>query len=123
MHRTLGSVTMLLGILIVLATAAYGYTVGISTPTSSAGYGSTTIAGYDVAEVHYTVANVNTLLVTSIEFKLDKPANVAKARFQLNDSSLTAWSFPCALSGGVWTCTVPPTDISLIVRLDVLAYQ
>jgi len=104
-------------LLFVLAGATYAFAADNTVADSFAGDGEGGISGYDVTNIHYTLA-VNPENIGSVSFELDELASEVQISF--DDTNF----FDCRLAAGVWTCTVD-SDVSVLSAesLRVIAVQ
>ncbi len=120
---------VVLAIIAIMATAAYGFAASNTVNPSHAGDGSGAISGYTVSKVHYTMDTINPANVSGVSFELDQPANTAQVRFGTGAGPFT-WSgtYSCnpvtAAPDTQWTCPVNVNDhitVASITQLDVAA--
>lgn len=115
----------LLGAVILLSLAAYGFAAANTVPTSSAGDGQGTISGYTVSGVTYTLNSTTPSTIDSVSFTItpaaggNAPATV-KAKLV---SSGSTW-FSCTNSSGTsWSCALTGVSASAADELRVVAAQ
>jgi hypothetical protein len=126
--RVINRRTAVLGLLLViLATAGFGFAASNTVDQSSAGDGSTAISGYDIENIDYTLAGDPTLL-SSVSFDLNGGVgdpDVGEVKVQLNSLVPGQW-FDCTGGGvgTVYTCaingsvTVAAADIFRVVAVQ-----
>ncbi len=121
---------VVLAVIAIMATAAYGFAASNKFDTNkggTAGDGAGKISGYTVSNVHYTMNTGNPALITSAAFHLDSDATSATVRFA--DSSGTFGNvYSCSPTSGPtpsqdWTCDVSAgaITVSSVSQIDVAA--
>ncbi len=108
--RVINRRTAVLGLLLViLATAGFGFAASNTVESSSAGDGATTISGYAIADIDYTLAG-DPSTIQSVSFTLNGGVgdpDVGDVKVKLDSTVANQW-FDCT-GGGVgttYTCTV-----------------
>lgn len=114
---------VMLAVLAILATAAYGFAASNTVGASRAGDGSGAISGYHVTAVAYTLDSSNPTLIAGVSFTTNAAATNVKAQL----TAAGAW-YPCTTSDGTsWTCTAASsgdeTAVSAADSLRVVAVQ
>lgn len=100
-----------------LATSAYAFTAGVSfSGTNAAGDGSSTVGGYSVSGVTWTLAS-NPANVDSVAFTISS----STAAVQVSVDGGSSWT-TCGNSGGSVTCDFSPDPtVASITALMVVA--
>ncbi len=94
---------VILAIIAIMATAAYGFAASNTVPTSRAGDGSGQISGYKVSGIHYTMDNASPANISAVAFTLNQPASTVQVKLM---SSGDTWH-ACSPTG---SATAPATD-------------
>ncbi len=89
---------VVLAIIAIMATAAYGFAASNTVDPSHAGDGQGTISGYNVSNIKYTMDTANPADISGVDFTLDQTANSAQVRFGTGAAAPYTWS-------GTYTCT------------------
>jgi hypothetical protein len=103
-----------------LATASYAVTAANTVPATSAGSGASTISGYVVSNVQYSLNASAPANVDAVTFTLDAAATTGKAKLV---SSTTSY-YACTNTSGLnWSCatTSPQATVAASNELSVLA--
>ena len=116
---------VLVGVTLLLATAAYGFAAGNDLQETGAGDGQKAISGYDITGVTYTLNATNPVNIDKVTFNI-APSDGAKAptdvRVKLVQGSST-W-FDCELdTGTTWDCTITGVTSSAVDELRVVAAE
>jgi hypothetical protein len=106
-----------------VGSAAYAYSASNSMPASapSAGLGSSSISGYTVSGVSYTLNATNPQNIDQVAFTISpSTATTVKARL----SSSGSW-YACTNTAGSVTCatTSPQATVSGATSLEIVATQ
>jgi hypothetical protein len=115
---------IVLAIIAILSTAAYGFAASNTVGTTKAGDGTGTISGYNVTHVTYTLGASDPMLISGVAFTTDAVATSVKAQLTASGS----W-YPCTNAnsdGMTWSCTAPgggATSVSAADALRVVAVQ
>src|SRR5437867_13444473 len=99
---------VMVGLILLLCTVAYGFAAANTVPTSGAGDGSNTISGYTITNVAYTLNTTNPANIDKVTFTVTPGAGAAApstVKAKLVSSSST-WSSCTNTSGTTWDCTV-----------------
>jgi hypothetical protein len=98
------------------ASVATAYAAANTVPGTSAGEGSSTISGYTVSNVAYTLDSNNPSSITGVAFDLNASANTVRVSL-VSGGSTSA----CTSGGGNhWACTVT-VSVSSANSLTVIA--
>ena len=118
MNRTPKMLFLALAALLI-ASMTFAFAASNTMPVTSplAGEGSSTIAGYTVSNIVYTLDTSNPANITAVAFHLDSAATTVRVSFG------TATTTACTTSGSNnWTCTVS-APVSTATSLTVVAAQ
>jgi hypothetical protein len=118
-RKTLTLIGTLVSMLLV-ATAAYAFTATNVVSTTRAGDGHSTISGYTISNVVYTLDNTSPQNIAGWQFDLDAAAASVRSKL-VSSSTYTA----CVHGAGFhWTCTpaAEPT-VAAADELRVIAVQ
>ncbi|MGA7673211.1 MAG: hypothetical protein WBW04_22530 [Nitrolancea sp.] len=114
---------VVLAIIAIMATAAYGFAAGntFSAGAPKAGDGHTAISGFDVTAINYQLNDADPTVIDAVNFTLDDTATTVKAQLS-NDG---AWYDCSNTTNDDWTCdTSGGTEtVKGATRLDVVATQ
>jgi hypothetical protein len=111
---------VVLAIIAIMATAAYGFAASNTVPTSRAGDGSGAISGYKVSNVHYTMDQNNPTNITEVDFDLNHTANTVQVRLVSNGGWFTCDPVTAAPDMS-WTCTISGVTVAAANSLEVAA--
>lgn len=116
---------VLVGVTLLLATAAYGFAAANTLAETGAGDGQATISGYDVTSVAYTLNATTPTNIDAVTFDIDPTAGASapnKVKIKLVTASST-W-FNCTnSSGSTWSCTITGVTSSAANELRVVAAE
>jgi hypothetical protein len=124
--RSLPRILAMFVLMLVLATAAYGFAASNTVPTTNAGDGSAAISGYTVSAVHYTLNATNPANIDSVSFTI-APAVPAGGTVQVKLVASGTTFKGCTVTGG--TSVTCPSSGTLGVttlqadELQVIAAQ
>jgi len=115
---------MILGLALVavLVTASNAFTASNTVPAQSAGSGSSTISGYTVSAVSYTLNATTPTNIDAVLFTLNAAATTVKAKLV---NAETAYYACTNTSGMNWSCatTTPQATVTASDNLSVIAVQ
>jgi hypothetical protein len=97
--RTLPRLLVLFALMLILATAAYGFAASNTVPGTNAGDGSATISGYTVSAVHYTLNATNPANIDSVSFTV-APAIPAGGTVEVKLVAAGTTFKGCTVTGG-----------------------
>ena len=109
-------------VLALLMVSAYGFAGANTFAASSAGSSSTTISGYTVGDIAYTLDTTDAETLDKVSFTLTPgtggaAATMAKAKVTSAGTTYT----DCVESAGTWTCDVANTSVESANNLSVIA--
>ncbi len=119
-RKTLTLIGTLVSMLL-LATAAYAFTATNVVSTTRAGDGHSTISGYTISSVVYTLDNTSPQNIAGWQFDLNAAATSVRSKLVSSATTYTA----CVHGAGFhWTCTpaAEPT-VAAANELRVIAVQ
>lgn len=117
-------ILMLIGTLVsmlLLATAAYAFTAANVVSSTRAGDGHSTVSGYTISNVVYTLDNTSPQNIAGWQFDLDAAATSVRSKLVSTSTTYTT----CVHGAGFhWTCT-PATEptVATANELRVIAVQ
>ena len=116
---------VLVGAMLLLATAAYGFAAGNSLQETGAGDGQEDISGYTISNVTYTLNATNPVNIDKVTFDVAPTAGAnapTDVRVKLVTGSRT-W-FTCGLdTGTTWDCTITGVTSNAVNELRVVAAE
>jgi hypothetical protein len=119
----LGSPVVRLGAVLLLAVAvmaaAYGFAATNTVPDTRAGEGASSIGGYTVSNVVYTLNASDPQQLDRVEFDLNAAAGTVKVRLQTTGS----WYDCTNTSGNHWSCDTPGQGVQPANELRVVAIE
>ena len=117
-HSRVSKLFLILIVVLVFATAAYAFAASNTVPSSYAGEGSSTISGYTVTNLVYSLNASNPSNIDAVSFTLNAAATSVKA------SLVPGTFYTCTnSSGNNWSCTTtaPQATVSAAATLDIIA--
>ncbi len=116
---------IMVGVTLLLATAAYGFAAANTLSETGAGDGQATISGYTVSNVTYTLNATNPLNIDEVTFDIAPSAGASAptdVRVKLVTGSST-W-FDCTLdTGTTWDCAITGVTSTTANELRVVAAE
>lgn len=118
-----GGIARLLGVLAIpalVAISTYAFAASNTVPTSAAGEGASSISGYTISNIDYTLNSINPANVDQVEFDLNTaPPGTAEVKVKLVASS-TTW-YGCTISSGTHaTCLTSGATVAAADQLSVV---
>lgn len=118
-----GGIARLLGVLAVpalVAISTYAFAASNTVPTSAAGEGASSISGYTISNIDYTLNSSNPANIDQVEFDLNTaPPVTADVKAKLVASS-TTW-YGCTISSGTHaTCLTSGASVFAADQLSVV---
>jgi len=104
---------------LVVAATVMGLAASNTVPGTKAGDGASTITGYTVSNVTYTLDSTNPQNLQRVEFDLDDEASVVKVRLQTGGT----WYDCTNTSGYHWRCDTSGQAVAGANELRVVAAQ
>lgn len=92
---------LMLGLVLILAVAAYGFAAANTVPATRAGDGAGEVSGYTISNVHYNLDDNNPGNIDAVAFTVDT-APSARSTIKVQLDANGAW----------YTCTATGTSIS-----------
>src|SRR5690242_828895 len=105
-------------VITLIASTTYAFAAENSALPSTAGEGASTVSGYNVTNVAYSLNAGDPTRVDTVSFTLS--ANAGIVRIKLNDSGST-WYNCTVLSGNNWACNTAGATVASIGQLRVVA--
>jgi hypothetical protein len=129
--RVINRRTAVLGLLLViLATAGFGFAASNTVPSTAAGDGAGVISGYNVTDIDYTLGGTNQSDIDQVDFNLAPLATGGPVAPEVVQIELVANSgtwFNCipASGGGVgdYVCDVSGVTVVAANQLRVIAHD
>jgi hypothetical protein len=109
---------------LVLMGGSYALTAANTVPGSQAGQGATTISGYTVGAVKYTLSGTDASQLSAVEFTLAPPSGGAAPTTVKARTTSAGTYVSCTFQAGPadWTCPVTGS-VNGANNLDVVAVQ
>ena len=110
----------LLAVPALVAVSTYAFAASNTVPTSAAGEGASSISGYTISNIDYTLNSSNPANIDQVEFDLNTaPPATADVKAKLVASS-TTW-YGCTISSGTHaTCLTSGASVSAADQLSVV---
>ena len=110
----------LLAVPALVAVSTYAFAASNTVPTSAAGEGASSISGYTISNIDYTLNSINPANVDQVEFDLNAaPPATAEVKVKLVASS-TTW-YGCTISSSTHaTCLTSGATVSAADQLSVV---
>ncbi|MBI4631965.1 MAG: hypothetical protein HY740_09685 [Chloroflexi bacterium] len=115
-----------LAIVLVLATAAYGFAAANIVDESGAGDGANAISGYTISDITYTPNAVDPSMLDKVEFSVTPTAGAAApttVRAKLGQSSTIWYNCTNIMTTNTWECLTSGATVADSDELRVVATQ